>query len=58
MGTSDNPMCFAPKNQKVAWYSCINTFIDVDLLIDTIVWEKLVVGNIHEKKFHGKKFSS
>ena len=24
----------------------------------TVVWEKLVVGNIHEKKFHGKKFSS
>ena len=24
----------------------------------TIVWEKLVVGNIHEKKIHGKKFSS
>ena len=24
----------------------------------TVVWEKLVVGNIHEKKFRGKKFSS
>ena len=22
----------------------------------TVVWEKLVVGNIHEKKFRGKKF--
>ena len=24
----------------------------------TVVWEKLVVGNIHEKKFRGKNFSS
>ena len=24
----------------------------------TVVWEKLVVGNIHEKKFCGKKFLS
>ena len=23
--------------------------------IHTVVWEKLVVGNIHEKKFRGKK---
>ena len=25
---------------------------------NTVVWFKLVVGNIHEKNFHGKKFSS
>ena len=24
----------------------------------TVVWFKLAVGNIHEKKFRGKKFSS
>ena len=24
----------------------------------TVVWGKLVVGNMHEKKFLGKKFSS
>ena len=24
----------------------------------TVVWFKLVVGNIHEKNFRGKKFSS
>ena len=27
-------------------------------LCTTIVWEKLVVGNIHEKKLRGKKFLS
>ena len=26
--------------------------------LHTVVWEKLAVGNIHEKKFCGKKFSS
>ena len=26
--------------------------------IHAVVWEKLVVENIHEKKFRGKKFSS
>ena len=26
------------------------------LCIYTVVWEKLVVGNIQEKKFRGKKF--
>ena len=25
---------------------------------NTVVWEKLVVGNIHEKKLRGKKFLS
>ena len=25
-------------------------------IIITVVWEKLVVGNIHEKKFRSKKF--
>ena len=25
-------------------------------IIITVVWEKLVVVNIHEKKFRGKKF--
>ena len=32
--------------------------IEVDnkmLIINTVVWEKLVVGNIHEKKTCGKK---
>ena len=35
--------------------------IEVDnkmLIINTVVCKKLVVGNIHEKKIHGKKFSS
>ena len=26
--------------------------------LHTVVWFKLAVGNIHEKKFRGKKFSS
>ena len=26
--------------------------------LNTIVWEKLMVGNIHEKKIRGKKFLS
>ena len=26
--------------------------------VATVVWFKLAVGNIHEKKFHAKKFSS
>ena len=27
-------------------------------LTNTIVWEKLVVGNIHDNKFHGKQVDS
>ena len=35
-----------------------NNFGATAILLYIVAWEKLVVGNIHEKKFRGKKFSS
>ena len=47
-----NHNCF---NFEVASVNCSEGMFALD---DTIVWEKLVVGNIHEVKLHGKKFLS